>query len=172
MRAWRIRSPRYGWQEVYRAWSDPDLYFLVDRDGQHSLAAVPTGHEWRNLAAARDALGWRKAVQLLAGPSATLEPVMEAAVRWLLDHPTGHVAELIARPPYNPLIRELIEAAAWGDSTARKALHDVAAEMGFEPNLADHAAYDLIDKGIWTSDRWTDRGIATVLTTHPQQGKP
>src|SRR5262249_40291220 len=83
------------------------------------------------------------------GPFATPEEAEAAARRWFLDNPAGPTAEVLAREPHDPTFRHLLLALNDGDPAAGLAFLDRCEEAGVRPELAELAARQLEDLGIW-----------------------
>jgi hypothetical protein len=109
-----IIRPKYGWETVLVSFRDHRIHVL--RRGEEWYFGVC----WRGW----KSLGRRGRLDHLDGPFPN-RGVAEAVVRrWFVQYPVGAVAELLARTPYDPQVRVMLEAMNDGDLLAWDALAD------------------------------------------------
>jgi hypothetical protein len=133
-----IQVPRHGWKAVLVFWKDSRMHVLLDDQGGRFFAV--TFARW-------DVSGGQPVHR--EGPFASEEGGWAAARRWFLDNPAGSTAELLARHPYDPVIRELLLALNEGDLLAGQALEDRLADSGIGKHLFGAVQNQLHFLGIW-----------------------
>jgi hypothetical protein len=133
-----IQVPKHGWKEVRVFWQDNRMHALLDEQGGRFFAV--TFARW-------DVSGNQLVHR--EGPFASEDEAWAAARRWFLDNPAGRTAELLARHPYDPLIRELLLALNEGDLLAGQALEDRLADSGVGKRLFEAVKSQLLHLGIW-----------------------
>ncbi len=133
-----IQVPRHGWKDVRVFWQDNRMHALPDEQGGRVFAV--TFARW-------DASGTHLVHR--EGPFASEAEARAAARRWFLDNPAGRTAELLARHPHDPLLRELLLALNEGDLLAGQALEDRFADGGFGKRLFEEVKSQLLHLGIW-----------------------
>jgi hypothetical protein len=133
-----IQEPMHGWSAVHVFWRDSRMHVLLDSQGGHYFAV--TSGRW-GVTGSQPV--YRK------GPFATAEETWAAARRWFIDNPAGSTAELLARHPYDPVIRELLLALNEGDLLAGQALEDRLSDSGVGKHLFPEVKNQLHHLGIW-----------------------
>jgi hypothetical protein len=145
---------RRGWPKVYAFGADRRLHVLRQAHG-----------DWFFMVARR---GWRHVLDEdnqahREGPFKTLEEATAAARRWFLDNPSGRTAELLARHPYDSLLRELLLALNDGDLIAGEALKDRLAESGVPSHLFEDVEGQLVCLGIWPRKGGADSSRVVLI---------
>jgi hypothetical protein len=133
-----IREPKHGWQEVRVFWKDSRMHVLLDEQGGRFFAVT----------FARWGVSGDRPVHR-AGPFDSQEEAWAAARRWFIDNPAGSTAEMLARHPYDPVIRELLLALNEGDLLAGRALEDRLSDSGAGKHLFPEVKNQLFYLGIW-----------------------
>src|SRR5262245_14444558 len=136
---YRIKRPLHGWAEVHRASGDNRLHIVCDGQGRWYFGVV--WEFWESSGG--------KFSEDPSGPFATRDEVEAAARHWFLGHPSGPVAELLARQPLIPSLRHLLLALNDGDPVVGDMLLDRCRQAGVAEALLSLVEEQLLDLGIW-----------------------